>query len=517
MPRPLSYRKEINNMSVPYVPTADFSIYSDDPETLAKAEINGLYLGVSESSPYTYTHTAIMAWITPKNIHPKIFFQKVTNTSYNIYVCSNIVLNDSSAYYILHGVSTSGEEGYGLYTHSITTPFTTGGTTIYYGSLGNIPSDNLNSYIPVYDTLSEGLTAANNEGWAYVDPTNPYEFDPESISYAGGGNGKFDNTSDTVGVPSLPTLSAVSAGFVTMFTPTIGQLNTLANFLWTDSAFDPANFKKLFTDPMECIIGLTIVPLAPSISGTSEIKVGYVGTGVSASKLSSQYAELSCGTIQADEFWGSALDYSPYTKLHIYLPYIGMREINADEIMGRTIGVTYHVDLLSGACTAFVTANGSVLYQFNGQCSINIPMAASNFTEMIHSAVTAIGTVAATVSPGSAAAAATGGAMLAGAVQMGANAANAAMGSKPTFQHSGQMGGSGGMLAVQTPYLIIERPRQSMPEGLNKFVGYPSNINYKLYDMSGYTVIDSIHLDGIPATDTELSEIESLLKGGVIL
>ena len=124
MPRPLSYRKEINNMSVPYVPTADFSIYSDDPETLAKAEINGLYLGVSESSPYTYTHTAIMAWITPKNIHPKIFFQKVTNTSYNIYVCSNIVLNDSSAYYILHGVSTSGEEGYGLYTHAITTPFT---------------------------------------------------------------------------------------------------------------------------------------------------------------------------------------------------------------------------------------------------------------------------------------------------------------------------------------------------------------------------------------------------------
>ena len=504
-------------MSVPYIPNADFSIYSDVPETLAKAEINGLYLGVSESSPYTYTHTAIMAWITPKNIHPKIFFQKVSDTSFNIYACSNIILTDASAYYILHGVSTLGEEGYGLYTHSITTPYTIGDATIYYGSLGNISGNNLNSAIPVYDTLAEGLVAANNEGWAYVDPTNPYEFDPDAISYSGGGTGKFDNTSDVVGVPSLPTLSAVSAGFVTMYSPSIGQLNTLANFLWTDNAFDPANFKKLFTDPMECIIGLTIVPIEPSTSGSAEIKVGYVGTGVNANKLSSQYAELSCGTIQADEFWGSALDYSPFTKIHIYLPYIGMREINADEIMGRSIGVTYHIDLLSGACTAFVTADGSVLYQYNGQCSINIPMAASNFTEMIHSAISAIGSVAMTASGAGAASSAVDAAAVGTAASMGASAANSAISSKPTFSHSGQMGGSGGMLAVQTPYLIIERPRQCVAADVNKFEGFPSNINYKLYDLSGYTVVESVHLDGFDCTDNEANEILSLLKGGVIL
>lgn len=498
-------------MSIPYIPNADFSIYSDDQATLEKGETNGLYLGVLTTASGTFQRTAIMAWYTPKNVHPKAVGVKGANTVNFYGVCNN--RDNASDVYEIEYFNVPPEEGYRLYTHTLTSTY----NDLYYCSLGTVDLDSYNSAIPVYDTFAEALDACDAEGWEYINPDNPYEFDPNAISYSGGGNGSFDNTSDTIGVPSLPTLSAVSAGFVTMYSPTVGQLNALANFLWTDNAFDPANFKKLFTDPMECIIGLTIVPVSPQTSGSTEISVGYVGTGVNASKLSSQYAELSCGTINAKEFWGSYLDYSPFTKIHIYLPYIGIREINADDVMNKTIGVTYHIDLLSGACTAFVTVDGSVLYQFNGQCSINVPMAASNFTEMIHSAISAIGSVAMTASGASAASALTGAAAIGTAAQMGANAANSASASKPSFSHSGQMGGSGGMLAVQTPYLIIERPRQCVAEGVNAFEGFPSNINYKLYDLTGYTVVESIHLDGFTCTDNEAAEILSLLKGGVIL
>ena len=498
-------------MSMPYMPTCGFPVTSaSSQDVYEKFSVLGLQIGYNDGD----------FWVmkSASEVHnAKVFYVESTSNPgrYQAIAVSNYQISGNHIWCVRWLDSTS---LFDFIERSAILPGQgTAGHTVYYGALtGQIPLEKLNPMIPVCNTLEDGLVQADSEGWVYVNPDNPYEFDPDAISYAGGGTGTFNNVSDSVGVPALPTLSAVSAGFVSMYTPTLTQLNNLASFLWTDSLFDPDNFKKLFTDPMECIIGLTIVPVNPSSQGSQNIRVGYVDTGVSANRLSSQYAEVSCGTIQADEFWGSALDYSPYTKIHIYLPYIGMREINADEIMGKTIGVTYHLDLLSGACTAFVTANGSVLYQFNGQCSINIPMAASNFTEMIHSAITAIGAVATTVSPGSAAAA-TGGAMIAGAVQMGANAANAAMGSKPTFQHSGQMGGSGGMLAVQTPYLIIERPRQCMPANMQTFEGFPSNINYKLFDLSGYTVVDSIHLDGIPATDSELSEILSLLKGGVIL
>ena len=510
-------------MSVPYVPRADFSIYSDDPDTLIKGATNGIELGpYRDLDPKDYNSWLIMFKFTPKNILPKVFYAKTTPPSdqVNVVVCSNIEDNNHDLYHIKHDINweTITDPGYKLFTNKVGLPYDVGGGVyVYYTTPTAASIAHLNPLIPLFDSIGEGLIQANNEGWVYRNPDDPYEFDDNAISYAGGGTGKFDNASDTIGVPALPTLSAVSAGFVTMYTPTLTQLNNLASFLWTDNVFDPDNFKKLFTDPMECIIGLTIVPVNPSTSGSQSIKVGYVDTGVSASRLSSQYAEVNCGTLQADEFWGSALDYSPFTKIHIYLPYVGMREINADDIMGKSVGVVYHIDLLSGACTAFVTAGGSVLYQFNGQCSINIPMAASNFTEMIHSAISAIGAVAMTASGAGAASSAVDAAAVGTAAQMGASAANSAISSKPTFSHSGQMGGSGGMLAVQTPYIIIERPRQCVAADVNKFKGFPSNINYKLYDLTGYTVVESIHLDGFDCTDNEANEILSLLKGGVIL
>lgn len=508
-------------MSVPYIPHSSSSIYSDDQETLLRGFDNGIQLLTVDED--TVNWSVIVSFLAPKNIIPKIVFVKnVLDPSYiNPYAVSNIIDDTGYLYTIRYTPSINPFEQ-GIYRLlsmlKIDNAFvTTAGNTVYYTSLVSVPIDHINPIIPIYDTEADAFNAANNEGWVYRDPNNPYEFDDSSISYAGGGTGKFDNASDSIGVPALPTLSAVSAGFVSMYSPTLAQLNSLASFLWTDNMFDPDNFKKLFTDPMECIIGLTIVPVNPTSSGSISVKVGYVDTGISMARLSSQYAEVNCGTLQADEFWGSALDYSPFTKIHIYLPYVGMREINADDIMGKSVGVVYHIDLLSGACTAFVTAGGSVLYQFNGQCSINIPMAASNFTEMIHSAISAIGAVAMTASGAGAASSAVDAAAVGTAANMGASAANSAISSKPTFSHSGQMGGSGGMLAVQIPYIIIERPRQCVAEDVNTFAGFPANITYKLSNLEGYTVVDSIHLDGFSCTDNEASEILSLLKGGVIL
>lgn len=501
-----------------WIPKATFQVDGSSQTSMEKFANTGLQIG--------YNRPDRDYWImTSKNspVNARCFYYgpiEVQGVEY-YYICACSNVNPTDPLFI-NEVRYS-EDALGFFTYrygtdSLSQHKTIDGTVIYYSfGISQVLLENLNPLIPIYEDVDTGLAKANQDGWAYVDPSNPYEFDPDAISYAGGGTGKFDNASDTIGVPALPLLSAVSAGFVAMYSPTLTQLNQLASFLWTDNLFDPDNFKKLFTDPMECIIGLTIVPVNPSSSGSMSVKVGYVDTGISMARLSSQYAEVNCGTLQADEFWGSALDYSPFTKIHIYLPYVGMREINADDIMGKSVGVVYHIDLLSGACTAFVTAGGSVLYQFNGQCSINIPMAASNFTEMIHSAISAIGSVAMTASGAGAASSAVGAAAVGTAASMGADAANSAISSKPTFSHSGQMGGSGGMLAVQTPYIIIERPRQCVADDVNKFAGFPANITYKLYDLEGYTVVDSIHLDGFSCTDNEAAEMLSLLKGGVIL
>lgn len=333
---------------------------------------------------------------------------------------------------------------------------------------------------------------------------DPYGAGGESVT--GGGTGSFDGTGDNVDIPGLPTLSATSTGFITLFNPSITQLNELSNYMWSNG-FDLETFKKLFANPMDCILGLSIVPVAVPNGETSTVSVGNISTGVSMTKAASQYVTVDCGTLIVNEYWGAYLDYDPYTKAEIYLPYIGTHALSVDDIMGKSVHVVYHVDILSGACAAYVKCGGSVLYTFIGQCSSSIPITGNDWTNVINGVLSIAGAVGSMVATGGASAP-----MAAGMI-----ASTAVNGLKPNVEKSGSMSGTGGMLGIQTPYLILTRPRQALPKRQNTFTGYPSFITSKLDSLSGYTEIEEIHLENIPGTEQELSEIENLLKRGVII
>ena len=324
-----------------------------------------------------------------------------------------------------------------------------------------------------------------------------------------GSNGDFDNSSDPIDIPGLPSLSATDAGFITLFNPSLVELRNLASYMWTDTLFDINNFRKLVADPMECILGLSIVPVAVPNGTAKEVKVGNMGTGINMTTAAQQYVEVDCGSINVNEYWGAYLDYSPYTEAELYLPYIGTHAIDIDDIMGKTVAVKYHVDILSGACTAYVKCGASVLYEFIGQCSSCIPIASDDFTNVINGVISIAGAIGSMVASGGASAP-----MISGSATIASAAVN---NMKPTIEKSGSMSGTGGLMAVQKPYLILTRPRQALPRSQNSFIGYPTYKTVYLKEVSGYTEVDSVHLDGIAATNEELVEIEDLLKKGVIL
>lgn len=336
-------------------------------------------------------------------------------------------------------------------------------------------------------------------------PTDPYS--PGGESEPGGGEGTFDDGSDPIDFPSLPSLSAVDTGFITLFNPSAGLLKSLANYMWSNSLFDLDTWKKIFADPMDAILGLTIVPVSVPAGSVSPVSVGNIATGISMPVASTQYIEVDCGTLNVEEYWGAYLDYDPYTKAEIYLPYIGTHSIGVDDIMGKAVHVKYHVDILSGACAAFVKCGDSVLYTFIGQCASSIPITGSDMTNVINGVITAAASIGSMI--------ATGGATAPLAVP--ALASTAVNGMKPNVEKSGGMSGTGGMLGIQTPYLILTRPRQCLPSAQNSFLGYPSFITTSLADITGYTEVENVHLNGLTCTDEEINEIESLLKAGVIL
>lgn len=349
------------------------------------------------------------------------------------------------------------------------------------------------------------------------DEDNPYNKDI-GTSGTGGGDGTLTggglDSVDPAEIPSLPSVSAADLGFITMYNPTVTQLQNLANFMWSN-AFDLATYKKLFSDPMESIIGLAIVPVSPNIAGSKNVHFGTIDSGINMSYLSSNYVQLDCGSVAIEKYIGCFMDNDPYTKISIYLPFIGIRQLAADDVIGGSIHVVYNIDVLTGACACFIEhSTRGVLYSYNGSCITNVPLTAVNFSGAIQNAVSAC-LSGVSVMAGMATGAAPITAM--GAIGLLNSAANTALNSKPSVQRSGNLGGSAGIMSIQKPYVIIERPSLSVPNNVQHYVGQTANITMLLQNCSGFTMCEYVHIDGVSATADELVEIETLLKEGVIL
>lgn len=396
-------------------------------------------------------------------------------------------------------------------------------------------------------------------------PPNPYE--PGGDSGEGGGDGTFDDESDQIGDSTLPTISSANTGFTRIYNPTLSQVQALAQYLWTDESVIQTiwnHIKQYFENPMEAMIGFNLVPVTVPDGGTTTFKLMYIDTGVSMTAAASQFVDTDCGTLKLEPYYGSALDYSPYTKVSIFLPYIGMVSVDTDEVMGRTMQIKYRTDICSGACVAKILVDGNVLYQYTGHCAINIPFSAADFSSYV-SAVMSTAKLAGTLALGASGALGpvavseitqqtgeaitktvnternpetgrqitsssqtqtrgpseitTTRASYAGISPSNVtNTVGEVISSKPHVEHSGSFSGASGYLGIRRPYVIIKRPNMCMPSNYQSLNGFPCMITLKLGDCKGFTRVQQVVLSKMgKATNPEQAEILGLLKNGVIL
>lgn len=345
-----------------------------------------------------------------------------------------------------------------------------------------------------------------------VPSEDPYA--PGGTSEPGGGGGNYDDESDAVSVPGLPSLNLSINGFVTAYSPTLTQLNDLADFIWSDWLSGGPTLPKIFASPESAIISLHMLPFTPSTSSAIEVTVGHYASGVSMDPMTQQFYVINCGSLTIDEYWGNYLDYNPYLKLTLFLPYVGEITLNPDEVVTHEITVKYHVDAMTGAFVCFIIRDDDkILGEYQGNCSLQVPISSANYAQL-HSAL--LGLAGSAITSG--AQAVTGG--VSGLLDGGAGVLKSAAGvmdSKIRHSHSGALGSASGFMGSQRPYLIIERARQCLPRDLNKFAGYPSQITSSLGDLTGFVSVSEIVLDGIPLTDGELAELRGILEGGIYL
>ena len=360
---------------------------------------------------------------------------------------------------------------------------------------------------------------------------DPYS--PGGYSGEGGGGGSFGF--DGQGVPGgfipsgLP--EANSTGFCTIYNPTLAQLKQLSDYLWS-SSFDLNMLKKLFNNPMDLILSFHVVPVAVEDGGTQQVGFGMIPTGVNMTLVGHQYVEKDLGIMYTTnyegityqglrEFFGGYLDYAPYIKAEIYLPYVGLKPIDIDDIMNQNVGVRYNIDVLSGSCVAYVNkwdlsystfeaavtaGKAHCVAAYMGNAAMKFPVTGGDYNNLISGLLGAAATTAAGIATGG------GGAVAGGLMSAASSIVND---SKPQVQKGGAVMSNASFLSQQTPFLILSIPKQCVPENQIYEIGYPIYAETKLKKEKGFVKMNEIHLEGVRATDAELEELTLLLKSGV--
>lgn len=246
--------------------------------------------------------------------------------------------------------------------------------------------------------------------------------------------------------------------FVNIYNPTQAQLVDAANALFMN--FDTGNVVDI--NPYIVSIHKVFVPVSTD-EAFQPIKFGKYNTQVNSKVVNQKVARVSCGKITVPELYHNALDYSPFTTVRIWLPFLGFYDLSIDELSNKEIELTYKIDLVNGKALAEISNDDGVIYRFVGTAYAQEPY----HTESLNNMSTAY---------------------INGAYNM----------------------------ADFTPYLLIERPINLTPSN-NDLEGLPTYKVVTIGDMKGYLRCRKVFATDMIATEAEKNEIEALLHDGVLV
>lgn len=378
-----------------------------------------------------------------------------------------------------------------------------------------------NTYVPVpwvatdTDTNTSPLTQTQPITQPYTDAQTHTTIDPSiAEQILTQTTGDVDNppptTPPTTGDGDSPT-SIMPIGNASslwsVYNPTQAQVDSFGAWLWSSNFIE--QIKKLFADPMQAIIGIHKVFCTPITGENRNIVCGYIDSGVSSKIVTNQYVSIDCGTISLREYFGSVMDYAPYTKVKIYLPFIGIVPLDVADIMRSSISVKYKVDVFTGACLAQVEVirdnAGGTLYTYSGSAIVSYPLSSGSYAGIISGVLSAV--------TGIATSALTGGNPI--PAIMGAG--SAVMSSHTDVSHHGSFTGCAGAMGIKIPYLIITRPQVITPSQSGEYFGYSAPFITKIGTCDGYIKCKETHINIPNASVEENNEINNLLITGIYM
>lgn len=365
-----------------------------------------------------------------------------------------------------------------------------------------------NSCGVIFDKEYNGITITND------DFVGERDFDNSTDTSQGGGYGIGSMPTDNISIPELPSVDLSNTG-ATLYSLTPLQLKQFRSWLWTTDWVE--NLKKIRTDPMQNIIGISLIdiPIPQGLNGL--IYVGNVSSTVSANIVSNAFIELDCGEITLEEYYGSFADYEPFVATTLYLPKVGFVQIPADVCVNNTIKVVYHIELSSGEGLCYVqltSKRDGFTYIWNTYtCHItsNITLSAQDHSQQLvalGNAIinTGISASNAIISPSSAGQ---------GLTNTLSSCIDIATTKNPTST-KGNIGNMSVIMCYKKPYLLINRTNLTKPTSFQENNGYLINYTATIGGHTGFLKTRDFHAE-FDAPYSHKVELERIMNEGVFI
>ena len=436
--------------------------------------------------------------------------------------------------------------------------------------LGDIPIPSGQSYVDIplnadciylgypdengvsHGQYTHGAANENNPVWAWTQTKdNDYDYtkiDPNEYNDRTGFATAFSP------VVSFNRMYATDENNVVMAAKALATAISLKPSEIAAQDFSIASF--LTNNPIDAIISVKKYPFTalPAASSAVNIQFGNVNYSfVQGYPMSNTVDSLDFVFNTANKnalfpvFDNTFLDYEPYTRAELIIPYCGTVPICCADYMGHTIKVKMVVDYITGACTAYIMRDNVALQSISGQIGIDVPVSGIQKATLDSQIVNANLQYKAAQLSGTALAAGT-------MVTTGAALASAATGNMPAAAATAGAAVTGvakiqqqeiteqlleyNAKHVQVPFkqlssstgvisevyesrcrLVIYRPVLSPDYNAEKYaktIGFACLKNGLVKDFTGITYGD-INTDGIPCTDAEKTMIRNAFATGVII
>lgn len=392
--------------------------------------------------------------------------------------------------------------------------------TIYTGT----ESDLVTEYEWDESPELDGETTPDNEGGEFAD-TEPFNFTQNQ-----GANDWPDPDLDFISPYAEDAGGNPIPGLYTPYELIPSQLQALGAVLYDSDMFDTL-VQKLngSSNPISGILRCIQIPVVTNL-GYGSYNIAVFGEELhsenhpnpTGAHLRGRWVTKDGGTVTLKEVWGTARDYTD-TQVSIYLPFVGVRQLDPQLVVGKTLELRCYIDAYTGDVLWLLRSSnygiGGKFYEssgfigrWTGNCATEIPIGRIDNGRPLASLIGAIGVVggmAASIMTPSAALLSVPGASMAGAGGAGSAGAIAAAsglltgGMQSMGVVSGNVTGHLGAADVLYPYLIVQRSVPAYPNGWRAKVGAIKNETYQANELSGYTLFSQIFLENMEGASGE--------------